>query len=175
LNINQIKLSLSSDSFLIATFSIWSFTRLRSLHIHLSLLNTGSFNFKWKVKVSNRVDSFLFLSPISIYSSDTYTSLTGVDESSLVNEVEEDALSNLDKKFNPRLPVSGYVMKGVTLVLVERDDVHDESYINVDDDDSDKDDGLELDKEAAAYREALIEIFKEQRGSIKGLPLVELM
>ncbi|XP_071690284.1 uncharacterized protein [Rutidosis leptorrhynchoides] len=181
--------SSNRDSFLAARNSIWSFTRLRSLYIHLYFLNTRSFNFKWKVNISNRFDSFLFVSPISIYSS----------EISMQNEEEEDAELCLRKKVLIALncfkdvfsrltmllgtydfPLleyvsvmdSGYVMKGVALILIDRGDVNDESYIYVDDD---KDECFEQDKEAAAYCEAINEIFKKHKGSINRTSLVRLV
>ncbi|XP_071690285.1 uncharacterized protein [Rutidosis leptorrhynchoides] len=238
---NGKPLSSTRDSFLAARNSILSFTILRSLYIHLYFLNTRSFNFKWKVNISDRVNSLLFVSPISVYSS----------ESSLQNEEEEDAELCLEKKFGIalncfkdvfsrltmllgtydfplleyvsvmdsgnwqnvcfnssykisqfknlirsedaqlkqnlsknfsrisscfvsllKLPVSGYVMKGVALILIDRGDVNDESYIYVDDD---MDEGFEQDKEAFVYREAIIEIFKKHKGSIMRSPLVGLV
>ncbi|XP_071690286.1 uncharacterized protein [Rutidosis leptorrhynchoides] len=186
---NGKPLSSTRDSFLAARNSILSFTILRSLYIHLYFLNTRSFNFKWKVNISDRVNSLLFVSPISVYSS----------ESSLQNEEEEDAELCLEKKFGIALncfkdvfsrltmllgtydfPLleyvsvmdSGYVMKGVALILIDRGDVNDESYIYVDDD---MDEGFEQDKEAFVYREAIIEIFKKHKGSIMRSPLVGLV
>ncbi|XP_071690281.1 uncharacterized protein [Rutidosis leptorrhynchoides] len=233
--------SSNRDSFLAARNSIWSFTRLRSLYIHLYFLNTRSFNFKWKVNISNRFDSFLFVSPISIYSSeismqneeeedaelclrkkvlialncfkDVFSRLTmllGTYDFPLLEYVSvmdsgnwqnvcfnssykisqfknlirsEDAQlkQNLSKNFSRisscfvsllKLPVSGYVMKGVALILIDRGDVNDESYIYVDDD---KDECFEQDKEAAAYCEAINEIFKKHKGSINRTSLVRLV
>ncbi|PWA86913.1 F-box domain, Leucine-rich repeat domain, L domain-like protein [Artemisia annua] len=63
------------------------------------------------------------------------------------------------------LPVSGYVMKGVTLFLFERDDLteseSDSSWKTVDVDFEDKDE--------AAYCEAMMEIFKNHMGRIERL------
>ncbi|GJX50749.1 F-box domain containing protein [Tanacetum coccineum] len=54
------------------------------------------------------------------------------------------------------LPVSGYVLKGVTVFLMERDDlpIGNDSFMKIDDDDSE-------DKLEAAFNEALMEIFKK--------------
>ncbi|GJV78593.1 hypothetical protein Tco_1514463 [Tanacetum coccineum] len=63
------------------------------------------------------------------------------------------------------LPVSGYVMKGVTLFLFERDDLPESEYDSfwktVDADFEDK--------EEAAYCEAMMEIFKNHTGRIERL------
>nr|GEW15668.1 F-box domain, leucine-rich repeat domain, L domain-like protein [Tanacetum cinerariifolium] len=61
-----------------------------------------------------------------------------------------------------KLPVSGYVMKGVTLILVERNDLIDDdidSFMKIDLNDFE-------DKEEAAYCEAVIEIVKKHRSRI---------
>lgn len=63
------------------------------------------------------------------------------------------------------LPVSGYVMKGVFLLLVERDDLPDDnfdSFLNINLNDSE-------DKKESAYNEAIMEIFRKHRERIKRL------
>ncbi|PWA66097.1 F-box domain, Leucine-rich repeat domain, L domain-like protein [Artemisia annua] len=87
--------------------------------------------------------------------------------------------SRLSRCYVPllELPVSGYVMKGVTLILLERtnlgndkndssmksDDHYDNFMSNYDDD------SVFEDNEEAAYSEAVMEIFKKHRGRIKRL------
>lgn len=67
------------------------------------------------------------------------------------------------------LPVSGYVMKGVNLVIIERDgfDIPDgyDRFMKSDD----MDDDFQHDKEEAAYAEAVMEIFEKHSGSIESL------
>ena len=60
------------------------------------------------------------------------------------------------------LPVSGYVMKGVSLILMLRDDLPDDidSFMKSDD--------VE-DNEEAAYTEAIMQILKKHRGEIERL------
>lgn len=60
------------------------------------------------------------------------------------------------------LPVSRYVMKGVTLILMMRDDLADnEDYSFI------KDSDFEDNDEAGAYTEAVMEIYNKHRGSIE--------
>ncbi|GJU90896.1 F-box domain containing protein [Tanacetum coccineum] len=69
------------------------------------------------------------------------------------------------------LPVSGYVMKGVTLILLERYNLgndKNDSFMKSDDHDDNcmnnyDDDYVFEDNEEAAYREAVMEIFKKHR------------
>ncbi|PWA45881.1 hypothetical protein CTI12_AA512820 [Artemisia annua] len=65
------------------------------------------------------------------------------------------------------LPVSGYVMKGVTLMLILRDDLPEDidSFMESDDNDDVED------KEEAAYSEAMMQILKKHRDRIKRLVL----
>ncbi|GJX32499.1 hypothetical protein Tco_0242354 [Tanacetum coccineum] len=67
------------------------------------------------------------------------------------------------------LPVSGYVMKGVTLVIFLRDDLPDDidSFMKNDDNDDVED------KEEAAYTEAMMQILKKHRGRMQRLGVVE--
>lgn len=75
------------------------------------------------------------------------------------------------------LPVSGYVMKGVTLILLERTNPgndKNESFMKSDDRDDNlmniyDDDNVYEDNEEAAYSEAVMEIFKKHRGRIEAL------
>ncbi|GKE11591.1 hypothetical protein Tco_1415142 [Tanacetum coccineum] len=75
------------------------------------------------------------------------------------------------------LPVSGYVMKGVTLTLLERNNLgndKNDSFIKSDDHDyncmNNYDDGNVFeDNEDAAYNEAVMEIFKKHTGRMKRL------
>nr|GEW97770.1 hypothetical protein [Tanacetum cinerariifolium] len=61
-----------------------------------------------------------------------------------------------------KLPVSGYIMKGVTLALSEMNDFpDDDSFTNINLNDFE-------DKEEAAYSEAVMEIFKKNREQIFG-------
>ncbi|KAI3693485.1 hypothetical protein L6452_33320 [Arctium lappa] len=61
------------------------------------------------------------------------------------------------------MPVSGYVMKGITLVVMEMNDLQggNDGFIN-------REDGFE-DKEEAAYSEAVIEILEKHKGRMKRL------
>ncbi|PWA48602.1 F-box domain, Leucine-rich repeat domain, L domain-like protein [Artemisia annua] len=63
------------------------------------------------------------------------------------------------------LPVSGYVLKGVTLFLCERDDLPEgnDGSVTI----NDINDNL-VDKEEAAYSEAMMEIFKNHSGGMEG-------
>ncbi|CAI9277542.1 unnamed protein product [Lactuca saligna] len=62
------------------------------------------------------------------------------------------------------MPISGYVMKGVTLVVMEMNGLHDEkdSLMNSEDDGSE-------DKEEAAYTEAVMEILEKHKDRMKVL------
>ena len=76
----------------------------------------------------------------------------------------EDIPLRLSKCYVPllKLPVSGYVMKGVTLRLLGRNDLLDDdidSFMKIDVNDFE-------DKEEVAYSEAVIEIVKKHRSRI---------
>ena len=87
--------------------------------------------------------------------------------------------SRLSRCYVPllELPVSGYVMKGVTLILLERTNLgndQNDSFMKSDDHDDNfmsnyDDDSVFEDNEEAAYSEAVMEIFKKHRGRIERL------
>ncbi|PWA37576.1 F-box domain, Leucine-rich repeat domain, L domain-like protein [Artemisia annua] len=78
--------------------------------------------------------------------------------SSLTSPYELIRQNRMSKCYVPllELPVSGYVLKGVTVFLMEREDlpIGNDSFMKIDDDDSE-------DKLEAAFNEALMEIFKK--------------
>nr|XP_043638351.1 F-box protein AUF1-like [Erigeron canadensis] len=222
--------------------SMSRFRRLKSLSMELPstkkhLINC-TFLYKWKIKFSNKVESFLFLSPNSVYNT---AGLSNVNEIGLEQELEDPDLH--EKKFDLafdglldatvryrmlmgyivdfpllenvlitqsgkrgsvscsgrnivemrkwlcspadgiehklddctdfpcrlshcyvpllKLPFSGYLMKGVTLYLMERKDLRDgdKSFMNINMDDFE-------DKEEAAYGEAMMEMLKKLRSQI---------
>ncbi|GJU90895.1 F-box domain containing protein [Tanacetum coccineum] len=230
-----------SESFLSAIKSLHRFTRLKSLRVEVPSSLKDVDNrclFKWKMSFVNRIDSYVFLSPNSIFDTkgvyangnvhddeeredmvlsrkkwdigmdcfqdavlrrwmlmdyisnfplledvsvdDTNKrgriSVSGVRKIAelrkWLNSLSETTLNRIDR---PRasvgyvpfleLPVSGYVMRGVFLLLVERDDLPDDNFdrfldLNLKDSE---------DKKESAYNEAIMEIFKKHRGNVKRL------
>ncbi|PWA77320.1 F-box domain, Leucine-rich repeat domain, L domain-like protein [Artemisia annua] len=209
--------------------SLNEFERVKSLFVQFpSSLADNGLLFKWKINFGNKVDSFIFLSPNSVYQKKelydnanghedhmelwkrnipialrcldhatmriilllhhirlpflekvSFTdsgkrgkvSISGKNFAEAKNELYspsrtvgekvrlEDNCARMTKCYTPllKLPVSGYVMKGVTLILMERKDVpHDNDWLLKTDDDLDN---LE-DEEEAAYSEAMKVIFK---------------
>ncbi|XP_071687072.1 uncharacterized protein [Rutidosis leptorrhynchoides] len=86
-----------------------------------------------------------------------------------IDSVLERVNQNLSKTFSRisscfvsllKLPVSGYVMKGVTMIIFEMDDISEDSSLK-------NFDGFEQDnKEEAIYNEAVMEIYKKHKGLI---------
>ncbi|PWA77748.1 F-box domain, Leucine-rich repeat domain, L domain-like protein [Artemisia annua] len=223
-----------------AMLCLEKFGRLKSLCIQLpSFFDKNHLLFNWKIKCGNGVDSFIFLSPNSVYQdkqlyvkanghqedeaeeldSDSekhdiahewlegvfltilllmnpITNLPLLEDVAIADSFEKGRVSlngekvaelrNLPHSFSdvtellkhylntPRrlsccyvplleLPFSGYVMKGVTLYIMGRNDLPAEnfdSFMNIDLNDF-------KDKKEAAYSEAVMEILKKHRGDIK--------
>lgn len=249
-NFSQVGASFLSESFWSVIKSMTRFSGLKYLRIELPFSNEGNDNdylFKWKVSFSNKIDSFVFLSPNSICNMNellcvnenvdeeeeeedddlelsskkhhfafgymmeamirfrmmlictvsfpllekvlvTDSSKTGtisasvsdgkigelrkwIDSDSsteIVTQMMGDSVdlpSSVSDCYIPllKLPVSGYVMKGVNLILFERDGSDYDSIMKIV---ADLDDDLE-DKEEVVYSEALREIFKKHRGRIQ--------
>lgn len=84
----------------------------------------------------------------------------------LINSSDDDALSCKYKSLihcyipSLELPVSGYKMNGVTLIVLERDDLPDGSYSFMKSD-------FEQDKEEVAYIEAMTEILNKHRDKMQ--------
>ncbi|GJX77530.1 F-box domain containing protein [Tanacetum coccineum] len=209
------------------------FGRVKSLRIQVpSSFDNNLLLFKWKIKFGIRLDSFIFLSPNSVFpNKELYVNANGQEEDEdmelcrkkrdialqslrdvvlkfrllknpLTNlpllqdvsitdpgkkgrvslngvklaemrnlpeagelkKLHEDTPCRISECYVPllKLPVSGYVMKGVTLILVERNDLLDDdidSFMKIELNDSE-------DKEEAAYCEAVIDIVKKHRSRI---------
>ncbi|PWA44693.1 F-box domain, Leucine-rich repeat domain, L domain-like protein [Artemisia annua] len=221
----------SLGSYRSAIICLNKFGRVKSLRIQVPSSFDNNHLFKWKIKFGNGVNSFIFLSPSSVYhDKQLYVKANGHQEEE-AEELESyskksdiaftcleevylwivtlNPITNLplledvtitdsgkrgkislkvaelryllhsfseaelkkDKLDIPRrisrcyvplleLPVSGYVMKGVTLYLFGKNDLLDEnigSCMNIDLNDSE-------DIEEAAYSEAVMEMLKKHRG-----------
>ncbi|GJS96314.1 hypothetical protein Tco_0803282 [Tanacetum coccineum] len=149
-----------SRSFESVMLSLKKFTKVKSVRIQLSCPYDNPLLFKWKIKFGNKIDSFLFLSPNSIF----HNQNVHVKENSHKEDMEmknnialvckrrmisysvgkftqmrsyltspyetikqklsngENVLRKVDQCYVPllKLPISRYVMKGVTLILRER-------------------------------------------------------
>ncbi|PWA62600.1 F-box domain, Leucine-rich repeat domain, L domain-like protein [Artemisia annua] len=224
----------SLGSYWSAIMCLKKFGRMKSLRIQVpSSFDNNHLLFKWKIKFGNRVDSFIYVSPNSVYHDkqlyvkanghqedeaedlETYKtdgiafqclkdvfvriwllmnpiinlplledvtitdsgqrgkiSLSGkkvVKMRNLIHSISEAELNKYYLDLPCRislcyvplleLPVSGYVMKGVTLYLFDKNDLLGEnidSCMNIDLNDSE-------DTEEAAYSEAVMEILKKHR------------
>ncbi|GJZ92769.1 F-box domain containing protein [Tanacetum coccineum] len=239
------KTSDGRTSFWSAIESLSSFKLVKSLSIEVPSSSHEGVNkhcslFKWKIiKFGNKLDSFVFLSPNSVYhNKESYGNENGheqlVEEEDVslykkkrkialqclsdavrshfmllkcienIPSLEKVSMTDSDKRWrisvsggkiaevrndlsSPaattdqllrftckvsnchvpllELPVSGYVMKGATLILCERDDLPEgnDGSVTI----NDIHDYSE-DKEEAAYTEAMMEIFKNHSGRIEG-------
>ncbi|XP_071690283.1 uncharacterized protein [Rutidosis leptorrhynchoides] len=193
--------SSNRDSFLAARNSIWSFTRLSEISMQNEEEEDAELCLRKKVLIAlncfkdvfSRLTMLLgtydfpLLEYVSVMDSGNWQNVCFNSSykisqfKNLIRSEDAQLKQNLSKNFSRisscfvsllKLPVSGYVMKGVALILIDRGDVNDESYIYVDDD---KDECFEQDKEAAAYCEAINEIFKKHKGSINRTSLVRLV
>ncbi|PWA49480.1 F-box domain, Leucine-rich repeat domain, L domain-like protein [Artemisia annua] len=173
----------SLGSYWSAIMCLENFGRVKSLRIQVpSSFDNNNLLFKWKIKFGIRVDSFIFLSPNSVFpNKELYVnandpgqkvrvSLNGekVAEMRNLSEAElrklhDDIPDRMSVCYVPllKLPVSGYVMKGVTLILLGKNDLLDDidSFMKLDVNDFE-------DKEEVAYSEAMIEIVKKHRSRI---------
>ena len=222
-----------TGSYRSAMMCLKNFRRVKSLRIQVpSSFDNNHLLFKWKIKFGIRVDSFIFLSPNSVFpNKELYVNANGQEEeeedmelywkklriaSQCMKDVvvkfmllmkpitnlpllQDVSITDPDQKVRvslngekvaemrnlseagelkklldiPRrlskcyvpllkLPVSGYVMKGVTLRLLGRNDLLDDdidSFMKIDVNDFE-------DKEEVAYSEAVIEIVKKHRSRI---------
>ena len=223
-----------TGSYRSAMMCLKNFRRVKSLRIQVpSSFDNNHLLFKWKINFGNKVDSFIFLSPNSVFpNKELYVNANGQEEEEedmelywkklriasqcmkdvfvkfsllmkpitnlpLLQDVSitdpdqkvrvslngekvaemrnlsaagelkkslEDIPHRWSKCYVPllKLPVSGYVMKGVTLRLLGRNDLLDDdidSFMKIDVNDFE-------DKEEAAYSEAVIEIVKKHRSRI---------
>ncbi|PWA79458.1 F-box domain, Leucine-rich repeat domain, L domain-like protein [Artemisia annua] len=231
------RIFLSSFSSVIRSLKF--FGGLKSLCIQVPLSRVDCPLFKWKVKFRGKLDSFIFLSPNSIYSNkESYINANGQDQEEeedmelrelkhidaleclkksvmrhfillscikSIPSLEKVSIMDCDKRWRVsasgakvtemrndlltlpseshylrlefgcrvsrcyvpllELPISGYVMKGVTVFLCEREDLLEDEYdsfwktVEADFED----------KEEAAYCEAMMEIFKNHMGRIERL------
>nr|GEW12174.1 hypothetical protein [Tanacetum cinerariifolium] len=224
----------SLGSYWSAIICLMDFGRVKSLRIQVpSFFDNNHLLFKWKINFGTRVDSFIFLSPNSVFpNKESYVNANGQEEeeedmelyrkkkdiafqcledvvvkfrllmhpiTSLpllqdvsitdpgqkvrvslngekvaemrylsepgeLKKLHEDIPYRMSKCYVPllKLPVSGYIMKGVTLLLLGRNDLLDDdidSFMNIDLNDFE-------DKEEVPYSEAVIEIVKKHRSRI---------
>ncbi|PWA34864.1 F-box domain, Leucine-rich repeat domain, L domain-like protein [Artemisia annua] len=168
------------ESFVSVMKSLQTFSGLKSLCIEIPSFHKASddrFLIKWKFEFRNRTDSFLFLSPNSCFPLLENVTITDTSKRGTVSlcggkivdlgkclRLEQYSCNKLHRCYVPllKLPVSGYMMKGVTLALFEMNDlVDDDSFTNINLNDFE-------DKEEAAYNEAMMEIFKKNRQRIFG-------
>ncbi|GJT21133.1 F-box domain containing protein [Tanacetum coccineum] len=233
-----IKPRIFFSSFLSVIRSLSVFGGLKSICIQIPYPRVDSPLYKWKIKFGGKLDSFIFLSPNSIYSNkELYinandqeqeeeedmelremkhcdaveclktsmmrhfillsciksvpslekvsimdcdnrwkVSASGVKVTEMRNDLTTPFESlymrlelgcRMSRCYVPllELPISGYVMKGATLFLMERDDLPEDEYDSfwksVDADFEEK--------EEAAYCEAVMEIFKNHMGRIERL------
>ncbi|PWA76141.1 F-box domain, Leucine-rich repeat domain, L domain-like protein [Artemisia annua] len=184
-----VNLLFKFESFVSVMKSLHTFSGLKSLCIEIPPFHKASDNrflFKWKFEFRNRTASLLFLSPNSIC--DTKENCFPLLENVTITATgKRGRLSLCGEDFVPKtigqtqksipnnkrlhwcyipllkLPVSGYMMKGVFLAQVEVSALpFDDSYVNMNFNDFE-------DKEEAAYSEAVMEIFKKNKGWIEGL------
>ncbi|PWA70001.1 F-box domain, Leucine-rich repeat domain, L domain-like protein [Artemisia annua] len=226
------------SSFLSVIRSLSIFGGLKSLCIQIPYSRADCPLYKWKIKFGGKLDSFIFLSPTSIYGKkELYVNANGQEQEEdedmelkvlkhcaaveclkksmmrhfillscikSIPSLEKVSIMDWDKRWKVsasrvkvtemrndstspseslymrlelgcrvsrcyvpllELPISGYVMKGVTLFLMERDnlpeDEYDSFWKSVDADFEEK--------EEAAYCEAVMEIFKNHMGRIERL------
>ncbi|PWA88399.1 F-box domain, Leucine-rich repeat domain, L domain-like protein [Artemisia annua] len=177
-----VDLLLKCKSFVSVKKSLQTFSALESLTIEIPPIHRAKYNdflFKWKAECGKTTASLLFLSPDSICDTKencfpllknvTITDTGKRGRLSLCGEeiVPESSGNNKRSRwcYIPllKLPVSGYIMKGVLLAQFEM------SSLPFDDSFADMNlNGFE-DKEEAAYSEAVMEIFKKNRGWKEGL------
>ncbi|XP_023741060.1 F-box protein At5g46170 isoform X1 [Lactuca sativa] len=234
--------SFYGESFLSANRFFRNFKGVKSLCIELPSSSHRAignrFVFKWKVKFSNRVESFIFLSQDSVCDKDGFylngngeeeeednelfsdsfkqkrqvsfeclmdvlawhlmllylvNDLPMLEEVSITDSGRRGRLSLSGKKLNEvkewvhsaseteldrveipdmvskcyipvlKLPVSGYVMRGVFITIMEVKDLQGENNGLMN-----NEDGFE-DKEEAAYTEAVMEILKNHKGNLSRL------
>ncbi|GKA55765.1 hypothetical protein Tco_0754837 [Tanacetum coccineum] len=215
-----------------AIMCLMDFRRVKSLRIQVpSFFDNNHLLFKWKIKFGTRVDSFIFLSPNSVFpNKESYVNANGQEEEDMelyrkkkdisfqcledvvvkfrllmhpitsflllqdvsitdpgqkvrvslseekvaemrnlseageLKKLHEDIPYRMSKCYVPllKLHVLGYNIKGVTILLLGRNDLLDDdidSFMKIDLNDFE-------DKEEVAYSKAVIEIVKKHRSRI---------